>query len=210
MKNSKPSGKHYSHLQIKGLNKKKIVGFIVIVVLVLAFLFIFITQNSGNDKSDNNETNEIFTTVNEIADTNTIENEVVEKNIVDVEMPDSIEYYNILGQIVIEKAGIDRYVLDRTNDYSLNLSVTKFYGADLNEVGNCCITGHNMEGHFKELKHLKEGDTFYIIDKKNKEKVTYEIYDMYTSLPTNLECLDQDTNNQREVTLITCNPRRTY
>ena len=122
-------------------------------------------------------------------------------------MPEKIENYNVLGQIVAKKANIKRYILDKTNNYSLNLSVTKFYGADLNEIGNCCITGHNMEGHFKGLKHLSIGDTFYIIDKENKEKVIYEIYDMYTVFPTELDCLSQETNNRREVTLITCNPR---
>ena len=49
-------------------------------------------------------------------------------------------------------------------------------------------------------------DTFYIIDKAKDRKITYEIYDKYTVNPTDLECLNQETDNKREVTIITCNP----
>ena len=58
------------------------------------------------------------------------------------------------------------------------------------------------------LKKLEIGDTFYIIDKENSAKVTYKIYEKKTISPTDLSCLNQDTNNKREVTLITCNTRR--
>lgn len=197
-----PAGKHFQTK--RRVNRKKIIVVVVLfLLLVFAFFTLLIPKNKGN--LQNNEINN-FTNVSDYT-SNDIKNETIEKEIVDIDMPEKIENYNVLGQIVVKEANIKRYILDKTNNYSLNLSVTKFYGADLNEVGNCCITGHNMEGHFKELKHLSIGDTFYIIDKENKEKVTYEIYDMYTVFPTELDCLSQETNNRREVTLITCNPR---
>lgn len=200
----KSGGRHYESINSKSLNKKKIVSLIFLLILIFVFLLIFIPENKGNiDNQDN------INTIQNIENNTVPTNEMRKVEIVDIDMPDKIENYSILGQIVIEKGNIERYILNETNNYSLNLSVTKFYGADLNQIGNCCITGHNMEGHFKELKHLKKGDTFYIIDKKNSEKVTYEIYDMYTVAPTNLDCLNQETNNTREVTLITCNPRWT-
>ena len=199
---AEPVGKHFSTK--KRVNRKKVIlVFFIFIVLVFTFFTLFIPRNKGNlQNNDSYNSNNISDYAN-----NTIVDETVKKEIVDIDMPDKIENYNVLGQIVIKKADIKRYILDKTNNYSLNLSVTKFYGADLNQVGNCCITGHNMEGHFKELKHLSIGDTFYIIDKENKEKVTYKIYDMYTVFPTDLDCLNQNTNNRREATLITCNPR---
>lgn len=197
-----PAGKHFQAKRI--VNRKKIIVVVVLfMLLVFAFFILFIPKNKGNLQNDDIDN---FTNVSDYK-SNDIKNETIEKKIVDVDMPEKIENYNVLGQIVAKKANIKRYILDKTNNYSLNLSVTKFYGADLNEIGNCCITGHNMEGHFKGLKHLSIGDTFYIIDKENKEKVIYEIYDMYTVFPTELDCLSQETNNRREVTLITCNPR---
>lgn len=197
-----PAGKHFQAK--RRVNRKKIIVVVVLfMLLVFAFFTLFIPKNKGNLQNDDIDN---FTNVSDYK-SNDIKNETIEKKIVDVDMPEKIENYNVLGQIVVKKANIKRYILDKTNNYSLNLSVTKFYGADLNEIGNCCITGHNMEGHFKGLKHLSIGDTFYIIDKENKEKVIYEIYDMYTVFPTELDCLSQETNNRREVTLITCNPR---
>lgn len=200
---SEPAGKHFNSRK-KRVNKKKIFAvFILFLLLVFAFFTLLIPKNKGNLEDDgNNISSDFSTNKNE-----ELENKVTEKNIVDIDMPEKIENYNVLGQIVIKEIDVKRYILDETNNYSLNLSVTKFYGADLNNVGNCCITGHNMEGHFTGLKHLSKGDTFYIIDKENSEKVTYEIYDMYTVFPTDLDCLNQDTNGRREVTLITCNPR---
>lgn len=200
---SEPAGKHFSNGD-RRVNKKKIViAFLLFLLLVFAFFTLLIPKNKGNlEENNTNESANVSSFTNQ-----EVENVVKEKNIVDVDMPDKIENYDVLGQIVVKEANIKRYILNKTNNYSLNLSVTKFYGADLNEVGNCCITGHNMEGHFAGLKHLEEGDTFYIIDKKNSEKVTYEIYDMYTVFPTELDCLNQNTGNKREVTLITCNPR---
>ena len=50
------------------------------------------------------------------------------------------------------------------------------------------------------------GDEFYIIIKDTKERIDYQIYDMYSCEPENLSCLDQNQDGKREVTLITCNP----
>ena len=91
----------------------------------------------------------------------------------------------------------------------MDLAVTRFYGpAYPNKVGNLCISGHNTsEKFFKNLKDLNLGDTFYIIDSEKHEKVIYKIYKKYSVEPTDLDCLNQGTNNKREVTLITCDPR---
>lgn len=131
-------------------------------------------------------------------------NIIIEK----VDMPDKIENYNVIGQLVIEKIDLKKYILNKTTDYSLNLSITKFYGPKVNEEGNLCIIGHNSKGFFINLKKLAKGDTFYLINKETCEKVTYEIYDKYTVDPYNLNSLNQNTNGRREVTLMTCNPRR--
>ncbi len=44
---------------------------------------------------------------------------------------------------------------------------------------------------------------FYLLDNKNG-KYTYTIYDIYKVNPKNTECLNQNTNGKRIVTLITC------
>lgn len=137
------------------------------------------------------------------------DNTVQEQNTIEVnieEVPDTVGSYKVLGTLVIDKIELTKNILDKTTDESLNLSVTKFYGPKINEKGNFCITGHNYKDTFAKLDNIKINDTFYIIDKENEQKVTYKVYDKYTVNPNELDCLDQNTNGKREVTIITCNP----
>lgn len=122
-------------------------------------------------------------------------------------VPDKMEGYNVLGILVIDKLGIEKKILAKTEDSSLNLGVTKFYGPDLNEKGNFCIAGHNYEDVFERANELQLEDTFYIIDKAKSEKVTYQIYEKFSVNPTEVErVLDQETEGRRVVTIITCDP----
>ena len=145
-----------------------------------------------------------------IGDINVIEmikEKTSQNTIVDIDnIPDKMEGYNVLGVIVIDKLGMEKNILAKTDDSALNISVTKFYGPNLNEVGNFCIAGHNYEDIFERANELELNDTFYIIDKAKGEKVTYKIYDKYSINPTELDCLSQETEGRREVTIITCNP----
>ena len=56
---------------------------------------------------------------------------------------------------------------------------------------------------FHNLKKLKIGDKLFISDNKIG-KVEYKIYDLYKVGPEDTSCLSQNTNNEKEVTLITC------
>lgn len=200
-------GKHTRIKQGK-LNKKKFAIVLIILLLVLVLYVVFIKKNDEevvetntnivNYIQENDVSNEI---------SNVLVNDVDLKEYVDTDMPDYIQGYGVLGQIVIDEIDMENYILDSTDDYSLNLAVTKFYGPDLNQRGNFVITGHNARGLFNNLKKLEVGDTFYIIDKETEEKVTYRINEKKTISPTDLDCLNQDTNNKRVVTLITCNTR---
>lgn len=175
----------------KGINKRLFVLFILAIIMIIILLVSFFKINK---KENTNELNNQET------------QEDVLPEIVPEEIPDTMGEYNVLGVITIEKLGLQKNILDKTTDSSLNLSVTKFYGPNLNEVGNFCITGHNYEDIFAYLGSLEMNDTFEIVDKANSKKVTYRIYDKYTVNPTELDCLNQETDGKREVTLITCNP----
>lgn len=200
-------GKHTRIKQGK-FNKKKLAIVLIILLFVFVLYVIFIKNNdddvveiNANTVNDIQE-NSIYNEMN-----NVIVNDVDLKEFVDTDMPDYIQGYEVLGEIVIDEIDMENYILDSTDDYSLNLAVTKFYGPDLNQRGNFVITGHNARGLFNNLKKLEVGDTFYIIDKETEEKVTYRINEKETISPTDLDCLNQDTNNKRVVTLITCNTR---
>lgn len=181
-------GKHSGKEENKKLSSRKVKFFSLILIILLVIFGINFIKESDFIEKTTEEKNSPETAV----DINNI--------------PDKMGEYKVLGVIVIDKLGLEKNILEETTDTSLNLSVTKFYGPDLNKQGNFCITGHNYKDIFECANDLELEDTFYIIDKANREKVTYKIYDKYTVNPTELDCLDQETEGKREVTFITCNP----
>lgn len=178
----------------KKSGKKKLVFFLVIIIiLIIPAIYWKENKNIVENTITNVEPNY----------------EVTEENmteIVDADIPDTMGDYSVLGKIVIDKIGVEKNILDQTTDESLKLSVTKFYGPNINEEGNLCLSGHNYKDTFGYLVKMEKEDTFYIVDKVNFEKVTYRIYDKFTVNSTELDCLEQETEGKREVTLITCNP----
>ena len=143
-----------------------------------------------------------------VVENNIDENQAEEKkvNTIGDNLPDKMGNCKVIGQIVIDKIGVKKNILEKHTNEALNLSITKYYGADINHVGNNCLVGHNYSRMLKRLKELEIGDTFYMINKQEKTKVKYKVFDMYTCNPTDLECLDPRYSGVKEVTLITCTP----
>lgn len=122
---------------------------------------------------------------------------------VEIDMPDKMGQYEVLGEIEIPKINVKKYILNETTDESLGVSLTKFWGPNLHEVGNFSIIGHNYNHLFKRLKELEIGDTF-TLTARNGEKGTYEVYKSYIVEPDDMDCIEDSLIGQREVTLITC------
>lgn len=115
--------------------------------------------------------------------------------------------YKVIGKIKIDKINLEDVILEKTTNKSLDLGLTKFWGPEMNEVGNFSITGHNYKisrsALFSKLNNLVEGDTFTLQDLKNRT-VKYKIYKKYTVKPDDTTPIDQNKDGKREVTLITC------
>ena len=113
--------------------------------------------------------------------------------------------YSVAAEIEIPKINLNTYIIENYSIEAMDLCPTKYWGVDANEIGNFCVTGHNYkkENMFSELTNLSEGDEFYLLDNKNG-KYTYTVYDIYRVKSNNTDCLNQNTNGEREVTLITC------
>lgn len=120
-------------------------------------------------------------------------------------MPEKINEYKIVGRIEIEKINLSQYILEETTEKSLNVSVTKLYGPKINSVGNFCIIGHNYINSkmFGDINKLEIGDIIKITDTYDRT-LEYKIYDIYTTNPKDTTCLSQETDGEREITLITC------
>ena len=84
------------------------------------------------------------------------------------------------------------------------MCISKFWGANPNEIGNYCIAGHNYgrKNMFSYLGVLEVGDKIYLSDNKYG-KFSYTIYDKYRIEADDTSSISQDTD-RREITLITC------
>ncbi len=113
--------------------------------------------------------------------------------------------YKVAAKLEIPNIELETYILEKYSVAALNISVTKFWGAEPNEIGNFCVAGHNFQNKnmFRNLKKLEIGNRLFISN-NTIGKIEYEIYDIYKVQPEEVECLSQETGGKREVTLITC------
>lgn len=191
------------------INNIKIIKILFIAVIFFALLLtINIVNNKDNKVIQNNnlEEKEIEVVAKDCDDINnnviSTSNNASENK---VDFPKEIGGYRVIGKIEIPKINLTTYILSETNKESLDKSVTKLCGPKINGIGNVCITGHNYnkENMFSNLKKLEIGDSIFVTD-TNGNKIEYLVYDKYKVYPKETECLSQNTEGEREVTLITC------
>ena len=130
----------------------------------------------------------------------------VEKNIKEQnEIETTYKGYKIVGIIEIPKINIKYPILSQTTEKSLLISVTKFWGPDINTVGNITIAGHNnFSGTmFGKIKKLEEGDIIKLTD-LNNETMEYKVFQKYKINPNDVTCVESVEDETKEVTLITC------
>lgn len=188
----------------KQLNKKKVITCLLLGIILCSFIYLLVSNKIWAIKE---EPSDVATSEEKV--TEEVKEEPVEEKKderADVEIPATMGKYEVLGQLVIEKIGVTKNILNISEDASLKLSVAKLYGPDVNASGNFCISGHNWNNMLKRLSEMQVGDVFYMINRKTKTKINYKIYNIYTCVPEDLSCLDQNDDGKREVTLITCNP----
>lgn len=162
------------------------------------------SKNDNLDKTDENLAKENIEIIEGNFAINTIEED--KKEIVLEEyktMPRELEGYKVIGKIQIPKINLEFYILSETNKDTLKISVTKLCGPEINEVGNFCIAGHNYNKFFAKIKNLDIKDNIILTDKYDRS-ITYEVYDIFQTSPKDISCLNQDTEGERELTLITC------
>lgn len=182
--------------------KKKIVNYIIIIIIFLALIWLIIEKYTDSKINNEKVANSEYNVQN--INTNYYEKEEI-KNYPKEEIIKEYKGYQVIAKLEIPQIELKTYVLQKYSEETLNISVTKFWGANPNTKGNFCIAGHNFknENMFRNLKKLEIGDKLFISDNQIG-KVEYEIYDLYKVIPEDVSCLSQETNGKKEVTLITC------
>ena len=183
---------------------------IIIIFLIIEVLLLICTVNKRPDY--NKELyDEIYSEYNEIFDDNT-SNETLNENtknpkkdIIHIEQGVFGKEYKVIGKIGISKISLYSPIIYETTDELMKIGPTKLCGPALNEIGNVCIIGHNYRNDqfFSNLSNLEINDEIVIINNL-QESLRYKVYDKYQVVEDDVECLSQETNGKKELTLITC------
>lgn len=179
---------------------KKIYVILIIFMSILSLSIFFKT------KERNESLNKPYNFFSNQTIINNVNNEIIEESkYPQEEILETYNGYKVCAKLVIPKISLETNVLSDYSEAALKNSVVKFWGVEPNNVGNFCIAGHNfkIKNMFSKLKDLKLGDKLFITDSKIG-KIEYEIFKIDIVLPEDVSCLKAITENEREVTLITC------
>lgn len=180
--------------------KKRIYN-IILIILVIAFLIVIsliINKRINNQIKENELINVVKNVKSQIEEN---------KKITDDNSKIVTKYkgYDVVGIIKIPKINIEYPIIDKTNDETMALSITKFWGNNVNDIGNFTMAGHNYfdSTMFSNTNKLTVGDTIEMID-LNGNVIEYKVFDKYIIDPNDVECVQSVKENTREITLITC------
>lgn len=167
---------------------------IVALIVVVAMIVIRYGGNYLNEKEVS-------------ASLETIEEELNKEETQQSESLPELEFkgYKIEGIIESPKINIKYPIIDHTNEETMKVSITKFWGPQANEIGNYTVAGHNNKDGtmFGKTKYLQIGDKIKLTNLKN-ETIEYEIFKIYSIDPDDVSCVESVENGTREITLITC------
>lgn len=185
------------------MKKIKILDFaILILVLIATTIVIIIGLRIKKNKENVDKITEVVSIVENLQQNLQAENTEEARSQL---METTIDGYRIEGIIEIPSIGLKYPIINETNNKTMKISVTKFTGSTINEIGNYCIAGHNnIDGTmFGKVKNLKKGDTIKLTNLYG-ETIEYQVFDMYVIDPNDISCTKIVEENTKEVTLITC------
>ena len=110
------------------------------------------------------------------------------------------------GIIKIPKINLYYPVFSLLTEDLLKISPCKFYGDSPDVDGNICIAGHNYDNSlfFSKISSLSPNDEIFICD-NNGVQYTYFVYDIYEVEASNLSPVLNYEQNEKTLTLVTCN-----
>lgn len=180
-------------------NKNKIIfykTFLIILVIALVITIILIVKKYGTQEiyeEKNEEIVEVFSRTEDKIDENGIS--LIE-----------FEGFKVIGIIKIPAIDLEYPILEQTTDEAMKVSISKYWGGDINSYGNVSLAGHNNKitlTMFGKNKNLKNGDSVFLTDLTGTT-VEYKIFDTFITNPDDVSILRTTDESVREITLITC------
>ena len=137
---------------------------------------------------------------------NLIGNYNIYKLYTNVEKDDEITQNNLFGIIEIPKINLYYPVFSTLTEENLKVSPCKFYGDSLEDTGNVCIAGHNYNNDmfFSKINLLEQNDEIFIYNNIGV-KYTYLVTENYEVKEDDLSPIINYNQNEKNLTLITCN-----
>lgn len=184
------------------LYKFKILLFLCLVALISLIFYYFYFWHNLNNKEEISDTLKHNFNIQQVYSKNP--NYTSEKTLADYISTTS--NFSVIGLIEIPKINISYPILSSINDELLKIAPCRFFGPMPNKIGNLCIAGHNYKNSkfFSKLKNLETGNFIKITDLSGNS-IEYIVYNKFETNYTDISCINQDTNNKKEITLITCN-----
>lgn len=131
------------------MNKLNIYRTLRIVLIVFAIIVeVFIVRKFYNESKMKRLANDVLTEIK-----TTTENAETDKVIQTIDA--KMGGYKVIGIIKIPKIDLEYPILEKTNKESLNISITKFWGNEINEIGNVTLAGHNNFSRSNVWKNKK-------------------------------------------------------
>lgn len=188
---------------MKTKSKKNVVNIFLVAIIFSVLTWLGIEEYK--EKNIKEESYKVENVSTNASNSNEKEYDKIEKVYEKEEVALEYKGYDVIAKLEIPEISLETYILKTYSNESLNISVVKFWGAKPNTSGNFCIAGHNFKNKnmFHDLKELNIGDNLFIID-NNVGRVEYEIYNIYKVSPEDVSCLSQETDEEKQVTLITC------
>ena len=119
----------------------------------------------------------------------------------------AINNRKILGVIKIPAIDIEYPIIEYENNASLDISIAKYAGPLLNEIGNVVLAGHRSANggnlFFTNINQLQLGDIAAIIDPSGRS-IDYRMVSINTHMPDDMSILESGQSDRRELTLISC------
>lgn len=182
---------------MKNINKNLIVYKIFLIMLIIAGIIIFaiIFKKQYNDQVYDKENDEVTKNFHELQEAQNQEQPI------ELQM----QGHKVIGIIKIPAIDLEYPIIDKTTKETMRISISKFSGGEINEIGNVALAGHNNYSGtmFGKNKNLKIKDKIYLTD-LTRRTIDYEIYNIFVTDPNDTSILETEDKTKRELTLITC------
>lgn len=182
---------------MKNINKNLIVYKIFLIMLIIAGIIIFaiIFKKQYNDQVYDKENDEVTKNFHELQEAQNQEQPI------ELQM----QGHKVIGIIKIPAIDLEYPIIDKTTKETMRISISKFLGGEINEIGNVALAGHNNYSGtmFGKNKNLKIKDKIYLTD-LTRRTIEYEIYNIFVTDPNDTSILETEDKTKRELTLITC------